>query len=84
MPAIDHIDHTEESPVGEKLQTYQVTVHGYATRMRLNERDAQRMGATPIKPDSKQAPAPANKARTSRNKSAGTGGSGGGDAGDAE
>ncbi|WP_394621296.1 hypothetical protein JNUCC0626_20025 [Lentzea sp. JNUCC 0626] len=61
--------------MGEPLRRYAVVVNGYATHMRLNQADAERLGATLDEPaeqaTTEQAPAdertPA-KARRAKNK----------------
>lgn len=81
------LDQLEVAAVSGPLKLYDVVMHGIPTRMKLNEADAKRYGATLIEaeeaPEPKQtvAPpakkrAPSNKARTAATKDGGAGGDG--------
>ncbi|MFB9590774.1 hypothetical protein [Streptomyces racemochromogenes] len=53
------------------LKLYDVVMHGVPTRMKLNEADAERYGATPVEapaPEPAEPEQPEAKARTAGNK----------------
>lgn len=52
------------------LKVYDVTYNGVATRMKLTEEDAERLGA--IEPGAKKKASSSSKKRTAKNKSADT------------
>lgn len=51
------------------MREYTVMINGLPHTLKLDDADAERMGAVPVAPPATKMRAPKNKARTPRNKS---------------